>query len=71
EKLFKSEEKKEKLVEFNKDAENIYDRHQELAEILKPLRSDSWEELDKLLKTLQQELREIVKETQINSNENK
>ncbi|CAI2164595.1 19006_t:CDS:2 [Funneliformis geosporum] len=61
EKLFKSEQKKEKLSEFNKDAENIYDRYQELAEILKPLRSDSREELNKLLKILQQELREITK----------
>ncbi|CAI2176240.1 12683_t:CDS:2 [Funneliformis geosporum] len=62
EKLFKSEEKKRKLTELSKDIENLYDRYQELIEILKPLHNfDSSPELNKLLQSLREELEEILK----------
>jgi len=74
EKLFKSEEKKQKYVELSKDIENLYDRYQELIEILKLLRdSTSLIELNKLLKSLRKETSKIIKKGEANedNNENK
>ncbi|CAI2200263.1 8048_t:CDS:2, partial [Funneliformis geosporum] len=65
EKLFKSEEKNKKLVELNRDIENLYDHHEELLEILKPIRnSDSLEELNKLLNVLKEELTKIAQKSE-------
>jgi len=71
EKLFKSEEKKKKLIELTKDITNLYDRYQELIEILKPLsNSDALPELNKLLQSLREEIIKISRRGEINGEEN-
>ena len=52
EKLFKTGERQEKWIELNKDTENLYISYQELAEILKPIRTNSLGKIEEVLKSL-------------------
>jgi hypothetical protein len=62
EKLFKTGERQKKWTELNKDTENLYISYQELAEILKPIRTNnSLRKLEEVLNSLVRVTNELKK----------
>ena len=71
ERRYRPEERKKEKDQFITDTENLYNSYEELATLLKDFRnSDSLEEFSKLIKSLKEELEEIIKKGKINENNN-